>query len=196
MLKLISCNVKANSVNFDNSNCIRVVKGPQKLHKYDENTFARIDGINFHNGIIKVKVYSRLLADAPEFSRGFIGLAFRINNDNSNFESWYIRPTNGQRMTKDPIRLAHGSQYFSYPNYTFSYFRSHNIHKYESPADIALNEWISLKAEINNEKGKFYVNNQLVLTVNKLIHGDSCGGIGFFVDIGTEGFFKDLEVIN
>lgn len=196
MLKLIPCNVEANQVKFDGYNCIRVVKGPQKLNEYDENTFAKIDGESFYNGTIKVKVYSRVLLNAPDFSRGFIGLAFRISDDNSKFESWYIRPSNGPRMTQDPVRLSHGSQYFSYPNYTFSYFRSHNIYKYDSPADVALNEWINLTAKVHNEQAKFYVNNQLVLSVDKLIHSCSHGGIGLFVDIGTEGFFRDLDIIS
>ena len=55
----------------------------------------------------------------------------QMNHSNSEFESFYIRPTNG--MTEDPIRKAHGCQYFSYPRYTFAYFREFGITEYEAP---------------------------------------------------------------
>ena len=192
-----SC-VHADIVTFDGAECVRVVKHEAKRNDYDENTYAKILGTDFHNGTIEVKVYSRLLPDAPDLARGFIGLAFRISEDDSRFESWYIRPTNGPRMTDNPVRLSHGTQYFSYPTYTFEYFRAHGITKYDSPADIALNEWITLKAEIRDARGVFYVNDMEtpVLTVDDMIHGpDARGAVGLFVDIGTEGFFKDLNII-
>lgn len=47
---------------------------------------------------------SRLLPDNPDFARGFIGIAFRINEDNSQFESFYMRPMNGR--IDDPTRRS------------------------------------------------------------------------------------------
>lgn len=195
--EIIESYVHAKAVIFDGEECIQVVKHEDKLFQFDENTYARIAGSSFHNGTIEVKVYSRLLEDAPEYARGFIGLAFRINHDDSEFEAWYLRPTNGARMTDDPVRLSHGTQYFSYPKYTFEYFREHGIKEYDSGADIALDEWITLKAVIRDEEGCFYVNDmeKPALVVNHLIHGAHArGAVGLFVDIGTEGFFKDLVI--
>ncbi|MGT2775580.1 hypothetical protein ACVRZG_05895 [Streptococcus hyovaginalis] len=63
--------------------------------------------------------------DAPDFARGFIGLAFRISENDDYFESFYIRPTNGR--TEDPIRRNRAIQYFAYPTYTFDYFREKGI---------------------------------------------------------------------
>ena len=43
----------------------------------------------------------------------------------------------------------------------------------------------------------FYLNDDLqpLLVVDQMIHGKSMrGNIGFFVDIGTEAFFKDLKI--
>ncbi len=195
---LIESFVHAELTDLEGEECVRVIKHEDKLNLYDENTYARIRGTeNFHNGTIEVKVYSRLLPDAPDLARGFIGLAFRINEDDSEFESWYIRPTNGPRMTDNPVRLSHGSQYFSYPTYTFEYFRNHGITKYDSRADIALNEWITIKAVIEDAKGTFYVNDMEtpVLTVEEMIHGkDARGAVGLFVDIGTDAYFKDLKI--
>ena len=57
---------------------LRVVK-KDKLGLFDQNTYAKIDGLQFHNGVIEVKLVSRLLPDAPDFARGFIGIIFRAS---------------------------------------------------------------------------------------------------------------------
>lgn len=180
---------------IDNEKVLRVIKSG-KINEYDENTYAKLVDSSFHNGIIEVKMLSRLLKEAPDFARGFIGIAYRIHEDNTKFESFYVRPTNG-RQCDDPVRKQHGCQYFSYPTYTFAYFREHGITKYENQVDIDLNEWISLKAVIEDEKAIFYLNDDLqpLLVVDQMIHDKSMrGNIGFFVDIGTEAFFKDLKI--
>ncbi len=183
------------NVNCEGENLLKVVKS-EKIMEFDENTYVKLKDCYFHNGIIEVKMLSRLLPDAPDFARGFIGIAFRINDDDTKFESFYVRPTNGKQCD-DPIRRAHGCQYFSYPKYTFAYFREHNITNYEAPVDIDLNEWIHLKAIIENEHAEFYVNGESVLVVDDMKQGaDLSGSIGLFVDIGTEAFFKDLKIIN
>jgi len=92
------------------------------------NTYAKINNLSFHNGTIHVKVLSRLLEDAPPIARGFIGIAFRINDDDSEFESLYVRPVNGR--TDDPVRRNIAVQYFSWPTYTFAYFRERGITDY------------------------------------------------------------------
>lgn len=173
---------------------IRVVK-QDKINQYDENTYAKVNNLLFHNGTIEVKMLSRLLPDAPDFARGFIGIVYRANIKDSEFESFYVRPTNG-RNCSDVVRKSHGCQYFSYPGYTFSYFREYNITKYEAPVDLALDEWFTLKAVIENEHAEFYLNGESVLVVNDMKHGrGDRGAIGIFVDIGTEAFISDLKVI-
>ncbi|MFQ6792764.1 MAG: hypothetical protein ACLRT4_08275 [Thomasclavelia sp.] len=191
--KWIGINTKVDEVEFEHEKVIRVVKN-EKIDEYDENTYAKLTDVKLKNGVIEVKVLSRLLIDAPDFARGFIGIAFRINEDDSYFESFYVRPTNGR--IDDPIRKNRAYQYFAYPQYTFAYFREQGITDYEGPANIGLNEWIILKAVIENTKGEFYINDKLVLTVDQMIHDPSSGQIGIFVDTGTEGFFKDLKIIN
>ena len=179
---------------LDGEQTIRVVKA-DKIMQFDENTLVRLKDCDFHNGTIKVKMLSRLLPDAPDFARGFIGIVYRVNDNNSEFESFYIRPTNG--MTDDPVRKSHGCQYFSYPGYTFAYFREFNITKYEAPIHNGLDEWVQLKAVIRDETAEFYLNDEPepVLTVKDMKHGkDARGSVGFFSEIGTEAFFKDLEI--
>ena len=187
-------NVEIGNRELDGTQCLRVIKGEGKRLRFDENTYARLRGVTFHNGIIRVQMLSRLLPDAPDFARGFIGIAFRASDNNAEFESFYIRPTNA--MTDDPIRRAHGCQYFSYPGYTFDYFREYGIMGYEAPMEIPLDRWVTLEAHIDGAKAAFLLNGRETLRVSGLKHGpDAAGGVGLFVDIGTEGFFRDLEII-
>lgn len=192
--ELIPVHTMVDQVQLSGETVIRVTK-KDKIMQFDENTIVKVKDLGFHNGIIRVKMLSRLLPDAPDFARGFIGIVFRVNPENSEFESFYIRPTNG--MTDDPVRKAHGCQYFSYPGYTFAYFREFGITEYEAPIHCQLNEWVQLKAVIQDEKAEFYLNEEKdpALVVRQLKHGkDARGSVGFFSEIGTEAFFKDLEI--
>ena len=193
MTKFRPVHVIAEETLLDGKEVLRVTKGEEKRMRFDENTYARLIGSDFHDGIIEVKMLSRLLPDAPDFSRGFIGVVFRANEGDSEFESFYVRPTNA--LTDDPVRKAHGCQYFSYPGYTFAYFREYGIEGYEAPVACGLNEWIDLKAIVHGNCAEFYLNGALALSVRDLKHGANArGGVGLFVDIGTEGFFRDLRI--
>ena len=184
------------SIVLDGTPVVRIVK-KDKIELPDENTYAAWKGISFHNGIVEVCLRSRLLPDAPEYARGFAGIVFRAAEDGSAFESFYVRPANG-RNCSDPVRKAHGCQYFSYPGYTFRYFREFGMTQYEAPVTLALDEWFTLKAVIHDECARFYLNGDSipVLTVPKLKHGKGgSGSVGIYVDVGTEVFLSSWNVI-
>lgn len=175
---------------------VKVTKNPA-IKEVDQATFVKIKGTNFHNGTIEVSVLSRLLPDAPELARGFIGIAFRINDDNTKFENIYIRPTNAR--ADDQVRRNHTIQYFSFPDFPFMRTRKETPEKYESYADMALNEWIKIKITVKDSKAQLFINDaaQPCLIVNDLKHGvNSSGAIGLWVDVGTEGYFADLKITN
>jgi hypothetical protein len=163
----------------------------------DEPTFVKIKGVNFKNGIIEVKVLSRLLKNAPDFARGFIGVAFRINDSITKFECIYLRPVNAR--VDDQVRRNHSIQYYSYPEYKFDRFRKEAPEKYEAYTDMEMNKWITMRIEVKDAQAKLFINNnhQPSLIVNDLKHGaNASGSIGFWVETGTEGYFKDLKIIN
>jgi hypothetical protein len=165
------------------------------LKEVDQPTFVKIKGTNFQSGTIEVSVLSKLLPDADQFARGFIGVAFRINEDNTKFESIYIRPTNAR--ADDQIRRNHTLQYFSFPDFPFMRTRKETPEKYESYADMALNEWIKIRITVKDSNSQLFINDaiQPCLIVNDLKHGAaSSGSIGLWVDVGTEGYFKDLKI--
>ncbi|TBX27167.1 hypothetical protein TK44_04105 [Jiulongibacter sediminis] len=162
----------------------------------DIASFAKIKNINFKDGSIEVKVLSQLHEDAPVWARGFIGLAFRIKDDNSKFESIYIRPVNGR--SENQIQRNHSIQYFAFPDFRFDYLRKSDPEKYESFADMGLNEWITIRIEVDGVKARFFVNDSTYpsLVVNDLKWGNNnSGSIGLWVGNWTEGYFKDLKVI-
>lgn len=175
---------------------LRITKNPE-VTLVDQPTFVRINGVDFKDGTIEISVLSKLLPDAPELARGFIGIAFRINDDNSKFECIYVRPANAR--SDDQLRRNHTIQYFSFPDFPFSKTRQETPGKYESYADMTLNEWIKLKIAVKGPKAQLYINDsdQPFLIVNDLKHGaDSKGGIGLWVDVGTDGYFSDLKVFH
>jgi len=162
----------------------------------DEPTFVKIKDLDFHNGTIEVKVLSKLMKNAPAMARGFIGVAFRISEDNSRYESIYIRPTNGR--ANDQVRRNHSIQYYSYPDYKFDRLRKEAPEKYESYADMELDKWITMRIEVNGQHASLFLDNnsQPSLIVNDLFHGTKAiGAIGLWVEMGTEGYFSDLTII-
>lgn len=173
---------------------VKVVKD-STLRDADLPTLVKIKGIDFKDGTIEVKVLSRLLKTAPPTARGFIGVAFHIDVQNSKFESIYLRPTNGR--AEDQLRRNHSIQYFSYPDYKFDRLRKEAEGVYESYADMGLNEWITMRIEVKGKQAKLFLNDNKhpSLIVNELKLGDNISGaIGLWVDNGTEGYFTDLKI--
>ena len=173
---------------------VKVIKD-SGIKAADQPTFVKIEGINFKNGTIEADVLSRLLPNAPSLARGFIGIAFRVNDSNSKFECIYIRPTNGR--AENQLQRNHAIQYFSYPDYDFERFRKEAPGEYEAYADMGLNEWIKLRIVVEDTKARLFLNNskQPSLVVTDLKHGtDLSGAIGLWVDVRTEGYFSNVKV--
>ena len=180
---------------LDGEQLVRVVK-PEENTEPDVATYARLLGSDFHDGVIELDVRARLMHWADVDCRGFIGIVFRASETNDRFEGFYVRPRNGRSCT-DPRRRIHTMQYFSYPGYTFAYFRERGIADYEAKADIEMDEWIHLKAEVEGAGARFYVDDMETpaLVVDGLFGGaDARGGVGLYVDNGTEGNFRNLSI--
>ncbi|WP_143187741.1 hypothetical protein [Flavobacterium sp. CF108] len=200
-IKLTDTNLKPVGVCLSQSKVkgnrtIRVVKD-STIVLDDEATYARINNLEFAQGVIEVKVLSKILKSAPSHARGFIGIAFQINEDNSKFEAIYLRPANA--MVEDQLRRNRSTQYFAYPDFKFTDSRKIAPGLYESYEHMELNKWITIKIVVKGQQAKLFIDGRKhpTLVVNDLKMGlGAKGGIGLFVDIGTEGFFKDLVIYN
>lgn len=198
-IELIEKNLAAVDVSMsreilNGAKSLKVVKN-SAVNGSDQPTFVKIKGINFRNGTIQAKLMSTIANDAPVWARGFIGIAFRINDDNSKFECIYLRPRNAR--DKDPARRNHSIQYFSYPDFPFVVSRKESPGKYEAWADMAMDEWIDVKIVVQDTQAKLFINGgeKPCLIVNDLKHGSGLSGsVGLWVDSGTEGYFSELVI--
>ncbi len=197
-------NVKASVVQMGNESVLKIERDLKTLPfdearmetTVDEPTYLKLDNFQFENGTIEVKVLSRLQHPLPfKAARGFIGIAFRIAENDTAFENIYLRPSVGR--SESQLARNHSVQYFAYPHYKFQRLRKEAPGTYETYADIGLNEWISLKIEVRDRKALLYINGQLhpSFIVGEMKAATTIGAIGLWVDIGTEGFFKDLKII-
>jgi hypothetical protein len=155
---------------------------------------AVIQNIRFHNGTIEILLAGRPRAGAPTEARGFVGVAFRVTADASEYEAIYLRPTNGR--ADDQLRRNHSVQYISIPDYEWSRLRRESPGKYESYVDLVPAEWTRIKIEVSGATARLYVNGapQPTLIVNDLKLGDSSGAIALWVGGGTEAYFTKLRV--
>ena len=190
----IATNSSIKNIVMNDELCLNVIKDPSIL-EIDEPTYAKVKELSFQNGSIEVDVYSKLLPDAPDYARGFIGVAFRIKEDDTEYESIYIRPTNGR--CDDQVRRNHSVQYYAYPNHKFNTLRVTSPEKYESYADMGLEEWIRMKIVVNETKAELYLNHSIypVLVVNDLKNGIRSGSIALWSEVGTDAYFKNLKII-
>ncbi len=176
-----------NALPFDSTNIEATV---------DEPHYAGLIGLDdFENGTIEVKMYSQLQNPKPYSGvAGFIGVYFKIQENDSAFEGIYVRPKVG-RINNQLFR-NHAVQYMSYPHYKFDTLRKIAPFKYEGSAPVALNEWITMRIEVNGETAEMFINNMKYSTfiVDKMLGKNKQGAIGLYVDIGTIGYFKDLKV--
>jgi hypothetical protein len=121
---------------------------------------------------------------------------FRAQHDDSAFESIYLRPNCGRSAIQ--AMRNHSVQYFAFPGFKFADLRKEAPGLYETYADIGLDEWITMRIHIAGERAELYLNDARYpsFIVNKMKGTSKAGTIGLYVDIGTEGYFKDLRIIS
>lgn len=66
LMEFIPVHTTTKQVAIDGESALQVTK-KDKLMDFDENTYAKAENTSFHNGVIEVKMLSRLLPDAPGF---------------------------------------------------------------------------------------------------------------------------------
>jgi hypothetical protein len=198
-------NVKTSIVSLNGEKVLKVERDLNKLpfdtnnlaKTVDEPTFIKLKNLNLDSGIVEVKMLSRIQNPSPfPNAQGFIGLAFRINDDNSAFESIYLRPKAAR--ADNQFARNHSIQYYAYPDFKFDKLRLPEFQgQYESYADVGLNEWITMRIEFAGKTARVFINNQKhpSFIVSEMKGKTSTGSIALWVDIGTEGYFKDIKIL-
>jgi hypothetical protein len=191
--KLELHNVKAEPVTYLGRSAMRVSDaGPQGLD--DAGRLAVVPGSSFQDGRIEVNLSGDTAPDAPPNSRGFVGIAFRITADRSQFECFYLRPKNGR--AEDQLQRNHSVQYISIPGFGWQKLRSDTPGKYESYADLIPGQWTQMKIQVAGSRARLYVNGaeQPTLIVNDLKQTPAKGAIALWVGQGSIAHFADLKV--
>jgi len=198
-------NVTAEVVTLDGEKVLRVERDLDALEfdidnlteTVDEPTYVRLKDYVVADGIFEVKVLARVKQPTPfSSSQGFIGMAFRVAEDDSAFESIYLRPNTGRSASQ--FARNHTVQYFAYPDFKFNRLRDEAPGLYETWADIGMDEWITMRIHVEGRQTVMHLNDARYpsFIVGELKGGSAAGSVGFFVDIGTVGYFKDFKVIS
>jgi hypothetical protein len=170
----------------------RAVKVTEQGEQPNGEAYAIVKGTAFHNGEIQVELAGRPAAGTVATARGFIGMAFRLQD--GRYEYIYLRPTNGR--ADDQVRRNHSTQYGAHPNFDFAALRQQSPEKYESYVDLEPGVWTRYRITVEGTTARLYVHgaSQPCLIVNDLKLGDSSGPVALWIGPGTEGYFTGLEI--
>lgn len=185
---------------------IAVFNGRQALHMLNDDStmgssgpsggesLAIVKGTDFKDGTIEFDLLGMPREGSNSQSRGFVGIAFRIQGDVEKFENFYLRFTNGR--ADDQVRRNHSTQYSSFPDFPWSRLRQESPAVYESYVDIEEKTWTRMKVVVSGTKAKLYVNgaNQPCLIVNDLKLGESRGRIALWTGSDSEAYFSNLRI--
>jgi len=187
--QLIPHQVKLESVDYLGKRAVKITEDGQVANG---EAYAIVKDAVFHHGAIDVELAGRPAAGAGGDARGFIGIAFRLQN--GQFEYIYLRPANGR--ADDQVRRNHSTQYSAHPDFSFAVSRQQAPEKYESYVDLEPGVWTRYRITVEGTKARLYVHgtSQPCLIVNDLKLGDSSGGVALWIGPGTEGYFTGLEI--
>jgi hypothetical protein len=156
---------------------------------------AVVEGLEFDNGVIEAEIAGAPMSAAFPGARGFVGLAFRLQNDMRTYDAFYLRPANGR--ADDQVRRNHSAQYISHPEWPWFRLRKETPEKYESYVDLVPGEWTKVRIEVRGAQARLFVHDQpqptLIVTDVKT-GATGKGAIALWIDIGTEAHFRNLTV--
>ena len=164
------------------------------LEEGDGHSIALLPDSSFADGVIEAEVAGVPHADALDYSRGFVGIAFRVQPRGSRFECFFLRPANGR--SDDQLRRNHSTQYIAHPDYPWYRLREEYPGVYESYVDLETGAWTAIKIVVSGTRALLYVHGaeQPCLVVNDLKLGAGRGQIALWVGSGTDAYFSKLEI--
>lgn len=154
-----------------------------------------LDGLTFGDGVIEAEIAGMPQTEIFKDARGFVGIAFRLQEDLKTYDAFYLRPTNGRAV--EQVRRNRAVQYISHPAWTWSRFRRESPGQYESYVDLVPGAWTKVRIEVQGEQARFFVHGatQPTLVVNDLKTGaHGRGSVALWLDIGTLAHFRNVVV--
>jgi hypothetical protein len=166
----------------------------ERTQQYAQGLIS-IEGLDFSNGVIEAEIAGALAPGAGGEARGFVGIAFRVQEDLETYDAFYLRPTNGR--ADDQERRNHSAQYISLPEWPWSRLRKETPSKYEAYVDLVPGTWTKIKIEVRGDEARLYVhdNEQPTLIVKDVKSGaNGHGGVALWLEPGTVAYFRNLTV--
>lgn len=186
--------IQADVASYRGRRAVRIVN----IEGIGSVTGAQVLGIvkksDFKDGTIEAEMAAVPREGAKPGTRGFVGIAFRVQNHGSRYEAFYLRMTNGR--ADDQLQRNHSAQYVSQPDFPWRRLREENPGTYESYVDLALGEWTRIRIVVSGNKAQLYVNgaDQPCLIVNDLKLGETRGQIALWTGSDTEAYFSNLAI--
>lgn len=155
---------------------------------------AIVKASNFKDGTIEADVVGLPREGAPATTRGFVGIAFRVQDHGSRYESIYLRMTNAR--ADDQLQRNHSTQYVSQPDFTWQRLRKETPGMYESYVDLDPVAWTKIKIVVAGAKASLYVNgaDRPCLIVSDLKLGETHGQVALWTGSNTDAYFSNLRV--
>jgi len=150
--------------------------------------------LDFKNGTIEFDEAGTLTDQHNPTSRSFVGMAFRVSDDLSKYECFYLRMTNG-RSSSQELR-NHAVQYCMHPDHLWDQLRETQPFRYEAYTDLELGAWTHVKISVYGTDAKFYVGGakQPTLVVHDLFMGATHGKLALWVGGYTRAYYSNLKV--
>jgi hypothetical protein len=193
-------NAAAEPVTFQGRRGLRITMSDEAVRRArpedgEINPLAVIQQLEFSNGVIEAEIAGSPAPGASEGSRGFVGIAFRMQKDTRTYDAFYLRPTNGR--ADDQERRNHSAQYISNPGWPWARLRKETPSKYEAYVDLEPGVWTRIKIEVRGELARLFVHDQQqpTLIVNDVKStAKGTGAVALWVGPGTVAHFRNLIV--
>lgn len=189
---------EAAAASYRGRRAVRIVNIEAPETKTGEQVLAIVKASDFKDGTIEADVAGVPREGAKPSTRGFVGIAFRIQdhvpNHGSRYEAFYLRMTNGR--ASEQLQRNHSAQYVSEPDFPWQRLREENPGMYESYVDLEAGAWTRIKIVVSGTKAQLYVNNagQPCLIVNDLKLGATHGPVALWTGSDTEAYFSNLTI--
>jgi len=174
---------------------LRLSKSDPSVAAANLETLALVSDVVFENGTIEIELSGEPAADADEQARGFVGVAFRVQDtDPGRYECFYLRPTNGRAL--EQVRRNHSVQYVSHPEYPWHRLRRESPGAYETYVDLVPGEWTKIRIEVSGKEARLYVHEaeQPALIVQDLKQGRTQGGVALWLHASTLAHYRNLVI--
>jgi hypothetical protein len=186
--------IEAAVASYRGRRAVRIVNIEGPGAQTGEQVLGIVKTSDFKDGTIEADVAGVPRQGAKPSTRGFVGIAFRVQDHGSRYEAFYLRMTNGR--ADDQLQRNHSVQYISQPDYTWQRLREENPGMYESYVDLVAGAWTRIKIVVSGTKARLYVNNaeEPCLIVNDLKLGENHGPVALWTGSDTEAYFSNLTI--